>query len=213
MLTLLAAATAFTAPVPAMDYDWFSGIYDWPKNGIKQNELVIVQVDVTVNPHGYIEGCEGHVRAGIPQLGPYVCGRLRMRGEFDPARDGENRRTYGIYRTAVVLWNGDSKDFPKKPGVTDFTIVNSGGAKTPIGDSLVIQFAVDTQGKPSMNTCSAVRTLGYGLNRTKQSVDPALVAQACAELSLKMKLEPARNPSGRAVPSVQSANVEVISRK
>ena len=211
MIAVLAATAVFSAPVPAMNYDWFSAVYDWPNKGIGRNELVNVGVDVTVNPYGYMQSCASHVRSGAPALGPYICSRLGARAEFDPARDANGRRIYGIYRTSVVLWNGDGKNLPKDFETSNFTIANEAKVNTPDTDSFMIQFAVDAEGRPS--SCSLVPTLGYGLYRIKQQVDSALVNQACSELPSKMHAEPARDRSGRAVASVQTATVRVVSPK
>jgi hypothetical protein len=199
-----AAPAVFSAPVPAMNYDWFSSVYDFPKNGMKPNELVSVQVDVTVNRRGQIQSCTGHVHSGIPEMGPYVCSRLKQRGVFDPARDPEKRRMYGVYRTFVIIWNNvrPGGNPPKNYRSTDFDIVIPAGAKMKL-KSVVIQFAVDEQGNAS--SCSLVPALGYGLYREKQVVDPSIVASACAALPTKMRIQPAKDETGKAVPSVQNA--------
>jgi hypothetical protein len=209
MFAVLAAAAVLSAPVPAMNYDWFSGIYDWPNKGIGKNELVNIGVDVTVNPYGYMQSCTSHVRSGLPALGPYVCSRLGARAEFDAARDANGRRVYGIYRTSVILWSGEGKDAPRDIDTSDFKISSKTAVSNPDRRQFVIQFAVDALGRPS--ACSLVPTVGYGLNRTKQQVDSAFVEQACSELPSKMHAEPARDRSGRVVPSVQTAAVRVTS--
>lgn len=211
MLLMLAAAAAISAPVPAMNYDWFSGVYDWPNKGVGKNQLVNIAVDVTVNPYGYMQSCVSHVRSGLQALGPYVCSRLGARAEFDVARDARGRRVYGIYRTSVVLWNGDAKDLPKHIETSNFTISRNDGVAAPDNGTFTIQFAVDADGHPS--TCNLAPTVGYGLNRRKQQIEAPLVEQACKDLPLKMHIEPARDRSGRAVPSVQTADVSVAATR
>lgn len=211
MLLMLAAAAAISAPVPAMNYDWFSGVYDWPSRGVGKNELVNIGVDVTVNPYGYMQSCASHVRSGLPALGPYVCSRLGARAEFDAARDASGRRVYGIYRTSVVLWNGEAKDLPKHIETSNFSISGKDGVARPDTGPFTIQFAVDAEGHPSI--CNLAPTVGYGLGRRKQQVDSPLVVQACAQLPLQMHIEPARDRSGRAVPSVQTADVYVAASR
>jgi hypothetical protein len=206
MIHLLAAAAVYSAPVPAMNYDWFSAVYDFPRNGIKENELVIVQVDNTINPHGYIQGCTGHVYAGIPQMGPYVCSRLRQRGEFDPARDPSGRRMFGVYRTFVVLWTGSKREnFPKDYRHTDFDVSVPASIDLGKEKSVVVQFAVDAQGHTS--SCSQAAVVGYGLYKEKQSVNPAAMSLACEAVPTKLHVEPAHDSSGKPVASVQNAIV------
>src|SRR3954447_19587552 len=152
MISMLAAAGIFTAPVPAMTADWFSPVYDWPNKGIG-NELVVVEAAITVNPYGYIQDCAARVRLGIPQLGPYICERLKLRGEFDPARDAEKHRIYGVYRTSIALWGGQGK-FPKYDS-SDFQIAGPSAPGTDV-DPFVIQFAVEANGRPNSSSCSLV---------------------------------------------------------
>ena len=210
MFPMLAAAAAFTAPVPAMTNDWFSPVYDWPKTGIGRNELVVVEAEITVNRNGYMERCTGHVRSGNPQMGPYVCSRLKLRNVFEPARDPDGKRMFGVYRNFVVLFNGgrDSKEFPPYRA-TDFDIAAAAGKDA--ARRFFIQFAVDPQGRPS--ACSLVKEAGFGLGRHAQVIDPAIVERACAEVATRMRLEPARDRKGAAVASVQNALVGIIEPK
>lgn len=208
MIALLAAAAAFTAPVPAMTNDWFSPVYDWPKNGIKPNELVVVHAEITVNRNGYMERCAGHVYSGIPQMGPYVCSRLKLRNVFEPARDPQRKRMYGVYRNFVVLFHPgpDKKAFPRNHRSSNFDIAApAGSAASKRG--FFIQFAVDTEGRPS--ACSLVREAGFGLARHRQVVESAIVERACSELPRRMTIAPARDRKGTAVPSVQNALVGI----
>jgi len=207
MIAMLAAAAAFTAPVPAMTNDWFSPVYDWPKNGLRPNELLVVAAEITVNRNGYMERCTGHVYSGIPEMGPYVCSRLKLRNVFEPARDPQKQRMYGVYRNFVVLFNGGrDTDFPKAYRSSNFDIAAPAGSNAP-KRGFFIQFAVDAQGRPS--ACSLVREAGFGLSRHRQVVDAAIVERACSELPRRMRLEPARDRKGVAVPSVQNALVGI----
>lgn len=207
MISMLTAAAIYTAPVPAMQYDWFSPVYDFPKKGLRPNELSITEAEITVNKRGYIENCTGHVLSGNPRMGSYICERLNQRDVFDPARDPQGQRLYGIFRQFVVLC--DCETLPKDYRSTNFDIaVPSGSADQT--KRFMIQFAVDTEGRAS--SCSLVRKVGFGIYQTKQKVDPAIVAQACRELTSKMRLGPARDRTGVAVPSVQNANVGVTAQ-
>lgn len=147
LASIIGAAAVASAPVPAMNYDWFSPVYDWPA-GMKKDELVDVEVDNTINPYGYIEGCTAHVYMGNPAMGPYLCARLRQRGEFDAARDANGHRLYGVFRTFVVLWNTDqpAANPPKNLRWTDFDIEVPATAGLKKDQIVMIQFAVDTNG-------------------------------------------------------------------
>ena len=210
MFGILAAASAFTAPVPAMTNDWFSPVYDWPKSGLKRNELLIVEAEITVNRNGYMERCVGHVRSGIAEMGPYVCSRLKLRNVFEPAHDPQKKRMFGVYRNFVVLFNGgrDTKEVPTYRA-TDFDIPAT--VEKEAAKRFFIQFAVDAQGRPS--ACSLVEEAGFGLARHVQVIDQTIVDRACAELPSRMSLKPAQDRNGVAVASVQNALVGILEAK
>src|SRR5437868_4424923 len=92
MLSVLLAAAAATAPVPAMSTDWWSDYYDTPERGLAPGEMSLVVAEMTVNTAGYMQSCIGHTYVGNPQMGPYVCSRLKMRAVFDPARGPDGRK-------------------------------------------------------------------------------------------------------------------------
>jgi hypothetical protein len=210
MFVYLIAVAAFTAPVPAMTNDWFSPVYDFPTS-LKPNELLVVEAEITVNPHGYMQSCTGHVFSGNPAMGPYVCSRLRLRNVFEPARDSDKSRIYGVYRNFIILFNGrDTKQLPTQYRSSDFNVAIPSGSKAP-KHGFFIQFAVDTQGRPS--NCSLVAEAGFGLNKHRQSVDPAIVERACSDVPSKLRTAPARDGSGSAVRSVQNALIGVIEVK
>lgn len=212
MISMLTAAAVFTAPVPAMTNDWFSPVYDWPKTGLRPNELLVVEAEITVNPRGYMQSCTGHVYSGIPAMGPYVCSRLRLRNVFEPARDAEKHRIYGVYRNFIILFSGsrNTKEFPKDYRHSDFDIAVPAGSKLST-HYFIIQFAVDAQGRPSH--CSLVAQAGFGLGRHRQEIAPAIVERACADVPLNLHVAPTRDGSGNAVPSVQNATVGLIEAK
>lgn len=105
MFSVLLAAAAAAAPVPAMTTDWWSDYYDTPKQGLAVGELSVVLAEITVNTYGGFAGCVGHVYTGNPQMGPYVCSRLKMRAVFKPARAPDGRKVVGIYRKLIIVAN------------------------------------------------------------------------------------------------------------
>src|SRR5438045_2354541 len=105
MFSVLLAAAAAAAPVPAMTTDWWSDYYDTPSQGLALGEMSLVVAEMTINTHGYISGCDGHAYAGNPQMGPYVCSRLRQRAVFEPARAPDGRKVTGVYRKLIVTAN------------------------------------------------------------------------------------------------------------
>jgi len=105
MLSFLLAMAAVTAPVPAMTVDWWSNYYDTPAQGLARGELSVVIAEMTINKNGYFDGCVGRVYAGNPQMGPYVCSRLRLRAVFEPAHGPDGRKVIGVYRKLIIVAN------------------------------------------------------------------------------------------------------------
>jgi len=204
VLALLIAATA-TAAVPNMSTDWWSDYYDTPTRGLAPGELSIVIAEITVNKRGAFAGCTGHVYTGNPQMGPYVCSRLKKRALFKPARGPDGQKVVGIYRKLIIVANVRENAHFRAP---DFGIhVRSKGAK--ISDNpFEIQFYLDESGHVS--DCSLIDEVDIHLLRHKQVVDPAVVQAACAGVAAQLKPTPPRDNKGQAIPTTQNALVHVI---
>jgi hypothetical protein len=198
---LLAAATV-TAPVPAMTTDWWSNYYDTPAQGLAPGEMSLVVAEMTVSQSGYIAGCVGHAYLGNPQMGPYVCSRLKMRAVFKPARGPDGRKVIGIYRKLISVANVKTE--------TQFRVPNFGiHVRAPAGSAkdnpFEIQFYLGANGQVS--DCSLIDAVGLNLERHKQVVDPATVQRACAEIPNQLKPVPPRDKHGNPVPTAQNALV------
>lgn len=203
MFSVLLAAAAATAPIPNMATDWWSNYYDIPSKGLAPGELSLVVAEITVNKRGAFEGCVGRVYLGNPNMGPYVCSRLKLRALFKPARASDGSKIYGVYRKLIVVANVRETTRYRTPR---FGIHLPSGT-TPSHNPFEIQFHVGTDG--TVSDCSLIESVGINLERRKQVVDPALVQSACAEVASQLKPAPARDKDGQAVPSVQNALVAV----
>jgi len=204
MLSVLLAAAAVTAPVPNMATDWWSDYYDTPTQGLARGELSVVVAEIVVNTYGGFAGCIGHVYAGNPQMGPYVCSRLQKRAEFKPARGPDGRKVIGVYRKLIVVANVDKSTQFKSP---DFGIHVPGQAASASDNPFEIQFYLDANGQVS--DCSLIDAVGLHLERHKQVVDPATVERACAEVPNQLHPLPVLDKQGHPVPSAQNALVIV----
>ena len=202
----LAAATAI-APVPAMNTDWWSDYYDTPTQGLAPGEASLVVAELTVNTSGYIVECIGRPYLGNPQMGPYVCSRLKMRGEFEPARAPDGRKVVGVYRKMIFVANVNKETSFRAP---NFGIHIPAAAESAGDNPFEIQFYLDTNGQAT--DCSLIEAVGIHLERHKQVVDPATVQRACAEISRQLKPVPPRDRHGNPIPTSQNALVIVDKR-
>jgi len=202
MFGALLAATAVTAPVPAMTSDWWSDYYDRPAKGLALGELSVVVAEMTVNRRGYIDNCVGHTYAGNPQMGPYVCSRLKMRAVFDPARGADGQKITGVYRKLIIVANVHKTTNFVAPR---FGIHVPSSAASATDNPFEIQFYLDPNGQVS--DCSPIDSVGINLLRHKQIVDPSIVARACAEIPGQLKPVPPRDRHERPVATVQNALV------
>jgi hypothetical protein len=204
MLGAFLAAAAATAPVPALTSDWWSDYYDTPSQGLAKGELSVVVAEITVNKNGYFDGCAGHVYSGNPQMGPYVCSRLKMRAGFEPARGPDGRKVIGVYRKLIVVANVTQETRFKMP---NFGIHLAASGPVPGDNPFEIQFYLDANGKVS--ECSLVDAVGVNMEKHKQVVDAQIVQRACAEVSTQLKPVPPPDKHGVPIPTAQNALVVV----
>jgi len=204
MFSVLLAAAAATAPVPAMTTDWWSNYYDTPRRGLAPGEMSVVVAELTVNQRGGVAGCVGRPYLGNPQMGPYVCSRLRMRAAFDAARGPDGRKMMGVYRKLTVVANVKEETTFRVP---NFGIRIRGAAQSTSENPFEIQFYLAENGQVSH--CSLIEAVGINLLRHKQVVDAAIVQRACAEVATQLKPVPPRDSKGNPIATVQNALVVV----
>jgi len=204
MISLLLSLATATAPVPAMKTDWWSNYYDTPKSGVAVGEMSLVVAEITVNKYGGFAGCIGRVFSGNPQMGPYVCSRLKMRAEFEPARGPDGQKVVGIYRKLIIVANVKSDTRFRSPR---FGIHIPASGMSVSDNPFEIQFYLDASGQ--VTDCSLVDSVGINLERHQQVVDEALVQSACTEVSRQLKPLPPRDKRGNPIPTTQNALVTV----
>jgi hypothetical protein len=202
MFSFLLAAATVTAPVPAMTTDWWSNYYDTPARGLAPGEASLVVAEITVNTSGYVASCVGRAYLGNPQMGPYVCSRLKMRAVFKPARGPDGRRVIGIYRKLIVVANVKAETRFRAP---NFGIHIPASAASAKDNPFEIQFYLDANGRVS--DCSLIDAIGLNLERHVQVVDPTIVQRACAEIPSQLRPVPPRDKHGNPVPTAQNALV------
>lgn len=200
MLSVLVAMAAASAPVPVMTVDWWSDYYDTPTQGLAKGELSVVIAEMTINKYGYFDNCAGRVYAGNPQMGPYVCSRLRQRAVFEPARGPDGRKVIGVYRKLIMVANVTKDTQFKK---VRFGIEIPGPSPQSSENPFEIQFFLNEAGQVS--DCSLIESVGINLLKHKQVVDPALVQRACAEVPMQLKPVPPIGKNGKPIPTAQNA--------
>jgi hypothetical protein len=206
LFSLLLAAAAVTAPVPAMSDDWWSNYYDTPDRGLALGELSVVVAEITVDTRGHFASCVGHAYTGNPQMGPYVCSRLKMRADFEPARGPDGQKVVGIYRKLITVANVKTETKFRGPR---FGIHIPAPAQSAKDNPFEIQFYLDANGHAS--DCSLIDSIGLHLERHKQLVDPAVVQRACAQIPNQLNPVPPRDKLGNPIPTAQNALVIIDS--
>lgn len=204
ILTPFIALAGAVAPVPSMTTDWWSDYYDMPSQGLAPGELSVVVAEITVNEHGGFAGCVGHAYAGNPQMGPYVCSRLKKRATFKPARGPDGRKITGVYRKLIIVANVRTETRFSAP---EFGIRIPSNGETPGDNPFEIQFYLDANGRVS--DCSLIDEVDINLLRHKQVVDASFVRRACVEVAVQLKPVPPRDKQGNSVPSSQNALVTI----
>lgn len=202
MFSVLLAAVAVTAPVPAMTTDWWSNYYDTPAKGLAPGELSVVVAEITVNTRGYFADCVGRTYVGNPQMGPYVCSRLKRRAVFKPARGPDGNKVIGIYRKLITVANVKTETQFRAPRFGIHVPTSAGSAKD---NPFEIQFYLNASGQVS--DCSLIESIGLNLERHKQVVDQVVVQRACAEIPSQLKPVPPRDKQGKPIPTAQNALV------
>ena len=197
----LVAPTAI-APVPSMTTDWWSDYYDTPTQGLAPGEASLVVAEITVNKYGGFASCVGRAYVGNPQMGPYVCSRLKNRAVFDPARGPNGLKVIGIYRKLIVVANFKTATSFRAP---NFGIHIPGAGQSASDNPFEIQFYLDAHGQVS--DCSLIESIGINLERRKQVVDGTTVQRACAEVPIQLKPIPPSDQHGIPIPTTQNALV------
>ncbi len=194
LLALAAIQGNFAAPKPDNVANWISG-NDYPSALLPHRMVAIVGVTLTLSPEGKPIRCDISRSSGIPDVDSYTCAILMKRGKYKPAKDAAGNPMFGIERTHIV-WQ-------TAPGTIDY----NGDFEVPVDRlpqgskrrSQRIAFAVDENG--------AVDWCGPFEPKDRR---PDLVQVACGGLVDRIRIEPARNEAGIAVPSVQDALIHFV---
>jgi TonB family protein len=197
----IALAAQMRVPVPGVA--GISSLFsadDVPIDLVPDGEVRRVGVRVTVKPDGKLDDCRADSSSGIPKLDAYTCAIILRRARFDPAIGPDGQPTYGVIRTTVT-WAVNASGGPGWADDLELTVSRlPTGVETPMFGSLM--FAVDQAGHPSACAEEEPR------RPSMQKLPAVLVNIACDQLLKSYVAIPARDITGRPVPSVQNATVE-----
>ena len=166
----------------------------------------LVPIKTTVRPDGSVQGCAVERSSGDPYLDTYTCSIVLRRAKLEPGTWLDGSPAYSVLRVPVTWSIGGppSKGEVEKAYPADLEVpVDS----LPKGASrqarVALMIAVDESG----------RVLGCSEFPKDARWDPAktlpeLVPIACQRMMSHFIATPARDASGKAVRSVQSASVE-----
>jgi hypothetical protein len=164
-----------------------------------------VRTRTTVHPDGTIQGCTVEGGSGDPSLDAYTCSIIQRRAKLQPGTWVDGSHTYAVVRVPVTWSIGRpaSKSELERAYPSDLTLTLDRlpkGAERPT--SLALMVAVDESGR--VVGCSE-RPKDPKWDHTKTF--PELVPIACQHMMSDFTATPAKDASGKAVRSVQSAFV------
>jgi Gram-negative bacterial TonB protein C-terminal len=200
----IAVAAQLMAPQPLnLDY-WFTS-NDVPIPMLRENWLYVVVFSLTVTPDGRNVRCEVESSSGFQKLDSRTCSLAMKRARFRPAIAGNGRPIYGVYRTFAhwVVTSGDTP--PTLPAVGGPSLQLKVG-RLPEGlkypANVQVMFAVDTAG--ALSNCM----LDPASKEPK--ANDVMGPVACDQLAKNFAPAPAKDESGKAVSSVQTAMVRCV---
>jgi hypothetical protein len=194
-----ATAGQMLAPAPDNIVSWFSP-NDVPIDVVAMGGAHLVRMRTTVRPDGSIKDCLIEISSGQKYLDALSCAIIVKRGKFAPAHAEGGSAVYGFFRTSVT-WQ--ATDGPGAGNPVDLDLyLNRLPAGVRSGDFGNVVLMVDDNGHPT--ACQPDQPSPTDIRVTR---NPELLGLACGQLLQGWKSVPARDDSGKPVPSVQNASV------
>jgi hypothetical protein len=162
-----------------------------------------ISTRTTVRPDGTLQDCVLERSGGDPKLDALTCSIILKRARFQPSKWVDGSPAYAVLRTPVswIIGGPPSKSDLRKAYLGDVDISVSRLPKgTPDRASISLMIAVDENGR--VVSCGAAPRDQRDHSRTF----PELVPIACQEMIRQFVAIPARDGSGNAVRSVQTAS-------
>lgn len=181
-------------------------------NGSRDSGEVIYAL--TIDPAGRIDGCKVVDSSGSNQLDSLSCLNAKRNLRFSGAHDGAGQPAYSIVRQRIIWTEGFVSTGPRSPGVDVILKVGRMPKEWARAPGVRVDYVVGADGAvtscvPATDTFVSVNRAGVeGTRFSQPSVKDARMARAaCSALPKAVALEVVRDREGRAVASVQSANV------
>jgi TonB family protein len=209
---LLAAATSASAVAltpPALIYNPGSQDIEMRTNGSRASGEVVYAL--TIAPNGRVQGCKVVGSSGSPRLDSLSCQNASRNLRFRGAHDAQGQPAYSVVRHSMVWSDGYVSSGPRTPGADVILKVGRMPAEWAKAPAVRVDFVVGADGAVGSCVSAAeafVRMGGSDAGEPQASLkDERMARAACAALPKAFEVTVARDAAGKAVPSVQSANV------
>lgn len=191
---MLAGAVIPAAPVEPNT--WFTS-KDHPKTALAVADRGFIAYMIDVSPDGTALRCETQEKGDLDRK---VCDIVMKSARFQPAKDDQGRPVFARHEgVASFLMPGNNERRPDRSKLAVAVDTLPGGAASPAYAR--VAFLVDETG--GISHCASMAGERRRFMQTVEALGPA----ACEALAKDYKPAPARNDTGAAVPSVQSAMV------
>jgi TonB family protein len=165
---------AASAEQPPKLHPVFS-LADYPQEALQRGEQGTVFVRLLIDAAGQVDTCTIIQSTGYPDLDRHTCTLIRTRARFVPAKDGDGRPVFGLFRVPVTWALGRAPEVTVNPAF-DVTI-NHGPPGVHLPLEVKISYLVtptgaitnchqsDSDGPPELFdvACKVASTTPYGI--------------------------------------------------
>lgn len=202
---LLASQLSLPLPVGGLDVWAIFSPDDMPADVQIAGINRFVGTRTTVGPTGALQDCKIENASGNPQLDIETCAIILRRAKVRPAQWIDGSPTYGVLRFPVswVIGEPPSRKEINKAFAADIELFVANLPKRARGRANVeLMIATDEAGR--VVDCAAAPSI---FRQQRKTFFPELVPVACEQVTRQFKANPARDTTGKAVRSVQTASV------
>jgi TonB family protein len=191
----LLLAGSVVAATPETPLPWFE-FRDYPMKAFEKNQEGVTRFELLISPDGNIASCKILSSSGHEELDTTTCYLAQKRVKFQPARNGEGQRVWGLYRSQAVWAIPDHRLYA--PPAPDLEVtLNQLPANTTKPAAVKLAYAVDASGNRSSCTM-----MPDSLRQPQVLVDVG-----CKQLLESADHKPVLGPNGQPVPAVVTGAV------
>lgn len=209
MLTSLVSALAAAQPINAST--WVTSD-DYPRSEIRARHGGNAGFRLVVSPKGKPTRCDITASTGHEELDRLTCVLVLQRADFTPARDTMGNAAFSVFKSSVDWWFAGLGTPKPKPIRYDLE-VGLNRLPNEVGNPTIVTLSISVNPTGQILDCSPMLSKpsfspkpdkGAADRRVLQMLGPI----ACKEVEKNLKVEPAVDEKGNAVPSIQTANVQ-----